>query len=66
MAAFNTPPELVEQFEGILREYVERALKEYEQVTNGSSLSAASKQTYKIHPHCFVRWLKGDYRPISY
>ena len=64
MASYNTPPDLVEQFEGIMREYVERALKEYEEVVEASRLSAASKQTYKIHPRYFVRWLRGDYTPI--
>ena len=66
MASYNTPPDLMEQFESILMEYVERALKDYEEVIEASSLSAASKKTYKIHPGYFVRWLQGDYKPINY
>ena len=66
MASYNAPPDLLEQFEGILREYVERALQEYDEVIDASSLSAASKHTYKLHPGYFVRWLRGDYTPINY
>ncbi len=63
MAAYNTPPDLVEQFEGILRRYVERALKEYEDAVDRSDLTRATNITYKRHANTFVRWMRGEFTP---
>ena len=42
---------------------IEAAYKQYTLEVNGSSMTPATKRTYLLHAHNFVRWLYFDFQP---
>ena len=44
-------------------EEIDAAYKQYTLEVNGSSLTPATKRTYLLHAHNFVRWLNFDFQP---